>query len=140
MYSKNSLIRRVMLGSSLSVILAGRGGPPEIKPIESDERGLRELAEVYLAFANKSKRAPKSLKELNVKGQQNPIAVSMINAGDLVVQWGASLSPEGETASAILAYVKSVPERGGYILMQDGRTIKKMTAEEFKAAPKASAR
>jgi hypothetical protein len=66
--------------------------------------------------------------------------VSMIKSGDLIVQWGASLSPEGDTASAILAYVKTVPEQGGYVLMQDGRTIKKMAADEFRSAPKASPR
>jgi hypothetical protein len=140
MYSHKLLSRRLVLGRSLIAILAGCGGPPEMKPIDSDERGLRELAEIYRAFASKSKRAPRSLKELNVKGQQNPIAVSMIKSGDLIVQWGASLSPEGDTASAILAYVKTVPEQGGYVLMQDGRTIKKMAADEFRSAPKASPR
>ena len=140
MYSHKLLSRRLVLGSSLIAILVGCGGPPEMKPIDSDERGLRELAEIYRAFASKSNRAPKSLKELNVKGQQNPIAVSMIKSGDLIVQWGASLSPEGDTASTILAYVKTVPEQGGYVLMQDGRTIKKMAADEFRSAPKASPR
>ena len=35
----------------------------------------------------------------------------------------------------MLAYHKDVPEKGGEVLMQDG-TAKKMTAEEFQAAPK----
>ena len=58
----------------------------------------------------------------------------------LVVQWGAPLSPEGKAADAILAYVKTVPEQGGNVLMQDSMTINKMTADEFKTAPKASSR
>ena len=62
------------------------------------------------------------------------------DSGDLIVQWGAPLSPEGEAAEAILAYVKTVPEQGGNVLMQDGKTIKKMTADEFKTAPKAGSR
>ena len=102
--------------------------------------GSRNWARVYRNFATKKKRGPKNLKELNIKGQQYPIAVEMIKSGDLVVQWGAPLSPEGEAADAILAYVKTVPEQGGNVLMQDGRTIKKMTADEFKAAPKAGSR
>jgi hypothetical protein len=48
--------------------------------------------------------------------------------------------PEGQTSSAILAYIKTVPDRGGNVLMEDGRTIKKLTAEEFRAAPKAISR
>ncbi|MGZ3414946.1 MAG: hypothetical protein ACXWNX_15350, partial [Isosphaeraceae bacterium] len=86
------------------------------------------------------KRGPKNLKELGITGQQYPIAVEMIKSGDLVVQWGAPLSPEGKAANAILAYVKTVPERGGNVLMQDSMTINKMTADEFKTAPKASSR
>jgi hydrogenase maturation factor len=122
------------------MILAGCGRPPEIVPISSEERGLKELAGLYREFTTKKKRGAKSLKELNVKGQQNPVAVTMINSGDLVVQWGVPLSTQGASADAVLAYVKTVPEQGGYVLMQDGTTIKKITAEEFKAAPKASPR
>jgi hypothetical protein len=138
MLSQVWLSRRLMLWSSLGLILMGCGGPAEIVAISSDERGLKELAELYCNFADKNKRSPKALKDFNVKGQQFPIAVTMINSGDLVVQWGAPLSPEGSTADAVLAYVKRVPDEGGYVLMQDGRTIKKMTAEEFRAVPKVS--
>jgi len=121
-------------------MLAGCGGVTEIHSIASDERGLKELGRVYRDFATKRKRGPKNLKELNIKGQQYPIAVGMIKSGDLVVQWGAPLSPEGKAANAILAYVKTVPERGGNVLMQDSMTINKMTADEFKTAPKAGSR
>ena len=140
MPTRTRLTRRAILSGSLGLILAGCGGGPEIKAIAPDERGLRELGEVYRNYTAKKKRAPKNLKELNIKGQQFPIAVEMIKSGDLIVQWGAPLSPEGGAADAVLAYVKSVPEQGGNVLMQDGRTLKKMTADAFKAAPKASAR
>jgi hypothetical protein len=36
----------------------------------------------------------------------------------------------------VLAYETEVPEKGGAVLMQDG-TVKTMTADEFKSAPKA---
>jgi len=77
-----------MLCRSLGLILTGCGGP-EIQAISSDERGLTELAHVYSDFTTKKKRGPKTLKELDVNGQQNPIAVEMIKSGDLIVQWGA---------------------------------------------------
>ena len=32
---------------------------------------------------------------------------------------------------------KTVPEQGGNVLMQDGKSFKKMTADEFKNAPQA---
>jgi hypothetical protein len=122
------------------LILAGCGGQPDIKPISYEERGLKELAQVYGEFTGKNKRGPRTLKELNIKGQREPVAVELIKSGDLIVQWGAPLSPEGGAADAVLAYIKTVPERGGYVLMQDGKTIRKMTADEFKSAPKAVGR
>jgi len=140
MSSRKWSTRRALLCSSLGLILAGCGGRPEIKAIPSDERGLHELARLYRDFTTKKKRGPKTLKELNVQGQQYPIAVEMIKSGDLIVQWGAPPSAEGETADAVLAYVKTVPAQGGYVLMQDGKTIKKMTADEFNAAPKPGTR
>ena len=112
----------------------------KIKAISSDERGLKELAQLYRDFTSKSRRGPKTLKELNIKGQRDPMAMEMIKSGDLVVKWGTPLSPEGAIADAVLAYVKTVPEQGGYVLLQDGKTIRKMTAEEFKTAPKAASR
>jgi hypothetical protein len=126
-----------MVGSTLGLVLAGCGGRPEIQAVPTNERGLKELARLYRNFTAKHKRPPKSLKELNVQGQQYPFAVSMIKSGDLIVQWGAPVSAEGETADAVLAYVKTVPDQGGNVLMQDSRTIKRMTAQEFKTAPKA---
>jgi hypothetical protein len=140
MLSQVWLSRRVMLWSLLGLILIGCGGPAEIVAISSEERGLKELGELYRNFADKSKRSPRSFKEFNVKGQQFPMAATMINSGDLVVQWGAPLLPEGATVDAVLAYVKRVPDEGGNVLMQDGRTVKKMTAEEFKATTKAGPR
>ncbi len=53
---------------------------------------------------------------------------------------GRPAVPQGEPADAVLAYRKTVPEQGGQVLMQDGWTIKSMTADEFKAAPKAGGR
>jgi hypothetical protein len=138
--SRKRSTRYALLYASLGLILTGCGGQPEIKAVSSDERGLTELARLYRNFTAKKKRGPKTLKELDVKGQQYPIAVQMINSGNLVVHWGAPLSAQGETADAVLAYVKTVPEQGGYVLMQDGSTIKKMTAGEFETTPKASPR
>ncbi|MGA2701408.1 MAG: hypothetical protein ABSH35_09945 [Isosphaeraceae bacterium] len=120
---------------SLCLLVAGCVGQPNWQPISSDERGLKELAQVYRTFTLKNKRGPKTLKELKIQGQQNPIAVTMINAGDLVVHWGVPLSADGEATEAVLAYVKTVPDQGGYVLMQDGKTIRKLTAGEFKKAP-----
>ncbi len=140
MSSRKRSTRHALAYASLGLILVGCGGQPEIKAVSSEERGLTELARLYRDFTAKNKRGPRTLKELDVKGQQYPIAVQMINSGNLVVRWGAPVSAQGETADAVLAYVKTVPEQGGYVLMQGGITIKKMSAGEFETTSKASPR
>jgi hypothetical protein len=137
MSSRTKFTRRALVGALLSLMLSGCGGRQDFKEMPTDERGLKQFAELYRNYTTKNKRGPKSLKELAVKGQGHPIAQEMLNSGELIVQWGAPLVAENENADAVLAYVKTVPEQGGKVLMQDGWTIKNMTADEFKAAPKA---
>jgi hypothetical protein len=140
MPSRTRLTRRDVLRGSLALMVAGCGSEPDNTPIPADEQGLKEFAAVYRDFSRKNKRGPKNFKELERKGQGYPNAMQMLKSGELVVQWGAPLSPDGATSDAILAHFKSVPEQGGSVLMQDGNTIKRMTADEFKAAPKAVGR
>jgi hypothetical protein len=141
MRSRIWLTRRAVLLGPLGLVLAGCGGSElPTTPQPADERGLKQFAELYRNYTKKNQRGPRSLKELNVKGQGYPVAVEWLKSGDLVVQWGAPLSPEGEAAPAVLAYLKTVPEQGGLVLLQDGWTIKPMTADEFNAASKAGSR
>jgi len=59
--------------------------------------------------------------------------------GDVVVVWGAKMAGEGSSGSGtgeVIAYEKKVPTEGGFVLLTSG-TVKQMTADEFKAAPKA---
>jgi hypothetical protein len=68
----------------------------------------------------------------------SPAAYNAVNEGDVGVIWDVKLadtSPEGSTDSAdeVLAFEKQVPTEGGEVLMKN-RTVKKMTADELKAA------
>lgn len=148
---KACLTRRVVLALPLGLLLAGCGQEPDAAPIPAEQQGLREFAALYRDFARQNKRGPKNLAELEsvprgkgkplkVHGQAYPNAERMVKSGELVVQWGAPLTPQGTAADAVLAYVKSVPEQGGSVLLQDGETIKTVTADEFKNAPKAPGR
>jgi hypothetical protein len=140
MPSRTWLNRRAVLLGALGLTLAGCRGQTEFKPNAPDEQALKELAAAYRDFSRKNKRGPQTLKELGIKGQSYPNAIRLLKSGDLVVQWGSPLSADGETADAVLAYFRTVPAEGGSVLMQDGNTIKTMTADEFKAAPKAGFR
>lgn len=104
--------------------------------VPADRQGIQEFAAIYRGFTHRNKRSPKMLKELQVKGQGYPNAMEMLNSGDLVVKWGLSVPTDGEGGAVVLAYEKNVSKEGGNVLMQDGKTIKKMTADEFNSASK----
>jgi hypothetical protein len=110
----------------------------EVKPLTHEELALSQFAELYRSYAQKNKRTPRSFKELATKGQGYPVALELLRSGELVVEWGAPLTPRGDPATAVLAYFKSVPERGGFVMMQDCWTARRMTAEEFATSPKAT--
>jgi hypothetical protein len=82
---------------------------------------------------------PRSLKDFNRLGEASSRgAYGAIRDGEVVVRWQATLpdtdvEPSSTTSDEVLAYWKSVPEEGGPVLMLD-RSVRKMTAEEFKAA------
>src|SRR5262249_24580183 len=63
-----------------------------------------------------------------------------VRSGDIVLYYGATLpdlkeDPGHSESSEVLAYMKDVPQNGGYVLLLN-RNVKKMKAEEFKAAPR----
>ena len=112
MPSRTPFTRGAMLSSSLGLILAGCGGVREVQAISPDERGLKELGQVYRDFATKKKRGPKNLKELNIKGQHYPIAVEMIKSVDLIVQWGPRCLPRAKLPIPSSPTSRPCPNRG----------------------------
>jgi hypothetical protein len=133
------LTPRAALCGVLAFLLTGCGGTSNPTGAGSfvDEPGLSELSSIFRSFNKMKQRSPKSLKEIASMEQGYPTAIAQLKSGDLVVEWGAPMLKEGEGSGAVLGYYKAVPEQGGSVLMQDGK-IQKMTADEFKAAPKAS--
>ena len=70
--------------------------------------------------------------------------MAAIKSKSVVVLYGATLPDVGEEpgkvkSDEILAYETKVPDQGGLVLLLD-RTVREMTAEEFKNAKKASAK
>lgn len=100
-----------------------------------EETALKEVGSLYQACIDQNSRPPKSVKDFSKDAAALPFGYDWLSRGDLVAFWGATLSDAG--SGAVLAYEKKAPEKGGYVLMQDGKTVKTMTADEFKAAPKA---
>jgi hypothetical protein len=77
---------------------------------------------------------PKNAADLAKYEKLFAVGYPKVKRGDIVLFYGIPL--EDGAADKVLAYEKKTPESGGLVLMQDGKTIKKMTPDEFKAAPK----
>lgn len=132
----------ILLFGALSWSVLGCGGQPSVPPEDAMEHtALRDIGEIYRVHTLTKGQPLKNSAELEVYEMTGPAGVSAVKNGDIVVQWEATLPDTSEepgkvTSNEVLAYQKEVPESGGYVLMLD-RTVKKMSAEEFQAAPKA---
>lgn len=113
----------------------GSGGSNE-KP--NDELfhnfSLEEVGAIYSGYSAEAKKAPKKLADV-AKYEGYSTGFNVLRNGDVIVFWGASVSDAD--SDKVLAYEKAAPDSGGFVLMADGKTIKKLTVDEFKSAPKA---
>ena len=100
---------------------------------------FQELSD--LLHAAGAEHPPASLADLNRYKGKFLRGYEAVKSGEIVVLWGTPVKGEGEVGKdeQVIAYEKDVPTNGGYVLMSAG-TIKKMSASEFNAAPKAGQR
>lgn len=123
----------------LGLLTVGCGG--ENRPLtESDmeQTALNDVGELYRVYTIQFKKPPAKLADLVPLEQMSPIGLNAIKKGDVVVRYGAKLTstnegPGSEPTDEVLAYQKKTPESGGQVLMLN-RTIKVMSADEFKSA------
>jgi len=140
-----SVAAALIVAAGLGAVAGCDGGPTvnnSVTSLESENGPLAQVGAMYRDHWALKKKAPAAAKDFASFADFMPEGVQAINRGDFVVIWGVKLddlSPEGagDSADEVLAYEKSVPDSGGFVLMKN-RRIRKMTAEEFKAAPKAA--
>lgn len=139
---------RLRIGASIAIAgLAPWGCGPSNAPMSpeaSEISKLNEVGELYRVHQVIQGKPPKAPRDLLAVANGSPSGYEVINSGEVVVQWGVTLpdtaeAPGSGSSGEVLAYLKRVPERGGPVLLLD-RAVRSMTAEEFKAAPKASPR
>jgi len=140
------MVRRVRAGLvlavlSLTVLEVGCGqsptsASPETRKENVTNHAFEELANLLEIRQGDNPGKPfEKAAELSKYAKGFPMGTSKVKTGEIVFLFGAPV--QAGASDKILAYEKQTPESGGVVLMQDGTTIKKMTAEEFKAAPKA---
>lgn len=107
--------------------------PPSLT--RADE--LQELAGVLRIYSGQHRRGPARPEDLAALEMGAPAAYKALRSGEVVVVWGATMPGEGETGTdAVIAYEFTVPSAGGHVLLHNG-AVKQMTADEFRAAPRA---
>ena len=87
---------------------------------------------LYLKSHGKNGRYPSKLDELAGMKRDMPQVYRAIQDGAYVVYWNAPFTPD----DAIVVYERDAPTKGGAVLAADGG-VSNLTAEEFRAAPKA---
>ncbi len=114
------------------------GGPPSLE--RGEELRLEQVGETLRNYQLATKKAPRSFKELRANPGDSGGAELIAN-GSIVVNWGVLLPDTKEEGGGspneeVLAYGKDVPTQGGPVLLLN-RTVRRMTADEFKAASQA---
>jgi hypothetical protein len=107
----------------------------------AEERALRQVGEMLREYQMSVGSPPQTIKQLQANAGSSPGGFENLKSSGVVVVWGAPLpdtkeEPGGSPDEDVLAYGKDVPEKGGAVLLLN-RTVRSMTADEFKAAPKA---
>lgn len=132
-------LRHMLTAVAILGLVAGCSSKhSEGSPGAQESALLQEVGDLLRASAGAAGRPPARLADLNNYQSMYPHAFDAIKSGDVVVLWGAPMKGEGETGhdEAVVAYEKGAPTNGGFVLLSAG-TVKKMSADEFKSAPKA---
>jgi hypothetical protein len=124
----------------MTMIGCGSSSTP-ITPEQEQHQALSQVGELYRLYTFENKKPPSSIDDFAPQRSVAPKGLEALKTGEVVVFMGANMTaleegPPSGTSDEVLAYEKSVPESGGTVMMLD-RSVKHMTAEEFKAAKKA---
>lgn len=134
-------MRHCLLAACVSVALASGCGGPSNHPATSaevEQTVLNDVGELYRMYTLQYKKPPAKLGDFAPLERMSPMGLLALKNGEVVVRFGATLPDTGEEpgkgdADEVLAYKKEVPTSGGQVLMLN-RTIRTMSADEFKAA------
>ena len=99
------------------------------------DRGLQDLKS-YLTWAKSNKQSTDRATASAALGNAFMFADHAINSHQIEFLWGAQLSDEADAAGRIIAYQRTAPSDGGWVLFQDG-SLREISAEAFAAAEKA---
>lgn len=121
------------LAVAVGLVTGCSGAPAPGSGTGGNKDALADLGQMLKALAEEGRKPPATAAELPQVDPMIPVAAPLLRDGSVVYLWGIGYAAG---SSKIVAYEKQTPTEGGSVLLQDG-TVKEMTADEFKTAPKA---
>jgi len=129
-------MRRFAFHTAVIVFLALPAGCGENRPaVQGLNRKdhLDEIGQMMKGVSEEGRKPPSKLSELESVEPMLPLAGPLLRSGELIYVWGAAYVPGSQK---VAAFEKKAEAEGGWVLLQDG-TVKEVTADEFRATPKA---
>jgi hypothetical protein len=129
---------------ALGLALLAGGCGPSSRPLtqeQGQEAILTQVGELCRLHQLTKGKPPDKAADLASVRSMAASGYAALRSGEVVLRYGAALPSTAEEPGQgpddqVLAYFAEVPHGGGKVLMLN-RTVRTMTAEEFKAAPKA---
>ena len=109
---------------------------PNVNYGPSNKDMLIDFGAMLKAYIKEHKKAPLKVADFDRYAPAFSGAEEGLRTKTVVYLWGQPINTDAKAAGTVLAYEKEAEASGGWVLMQDGN-VRKMTADEFKAAPKA---
>ena len=134
----SALLLTTSFGLGLAAGCGGDPNPPN-SPQLYQNTVLTEIGDMINTHTIQHKKPPQGVKDLSPFADTLPTGLGAARPGDVLVIWGVGpVDPAGADPAGdeILAYLKEAPESGGGVLTRNLK-VKSLTADEFKAAPKA---
>ena len=130
-----NFIRIIAVAAILLTGLVGCGESSDRRGVLSDQGKLamEDLGQFLNGLPGDGKKPPSKMSEFIPLEPMAPVVGDMMKSGDVIYIWGSAIIPNSKS---IIGHEKKVETDGGWVLLQDG-TVKKMSADEFKSAPKA---
>ena len=125
----------------LAAAAAGCGGMRQAAERARAVNDLKQLGLLYQQYNDMNRKGPDRVEDLEplADPQSRPV-LQAVKAGKYVLIWGVKAGDLGKvpggSGAAVLGYEKDVPSAGGPVLFGD-MSVKVVTADEFKAAPRA---
>lgn len=123
----------IIAAAGLLAVGCSKGGPETVSPPQSEV--LTDVAGLLRDYTAQYNKGPAKLTDTAKNEPLYSRGYRAVKSGEVIVVWGAPMPAEGG-GTGVIAYEKKAETEGGIVLLQNGE-LQEMTAEEFRAAPKA---